>query len=209
LLVELLLVGLLVAYGAFSVFRLVLLVLIASQSLWLRGSSWNDVGLRRPVSIVRTILVALSGAMAILVVSRVLLVPLTVRLTGSPPDLSALVAPGDGAALMQWMLQAWTLAAFAEEMVFRAYFLTRLTDLFGDTRVGRVLAIVTGASAFGIAHAYQGWGGVIVTGAIGCFMGFLYFWSARNLWTVILCHAVVDTTGLLALYFDQRWILLP
>ena len=94
-------------------------------------------------------------------------------------------------------------------MVFRGYLLTRLTDLVADTRAGQATAIVTGAAAFGIAHAYQGWAGVIVTGAIGCLMGLLYFRSARNLWTVILCHATVDTTALLALYFDQRWMLLP
>jgi hypothetical protein len=187
----------------------VLLVLLASQSLWLRDLSWRAVGMHRPTSIGRTILFALGGATTILVVNRLVLGPLIARITGSPPDLSALVSPGDGTALVQWMLQAWTLAAFAEEMVFRGYLLSRLTDLLGTTRGGRVIAIVTGGTAFGIAHAYQGSAGVIATGAIGCFMGALYFRSERNLWSVILCHAFVDTVGLLALYYDMRWILFP
>jgi membrane protease YdiL (CAAX protease family) len=205
---ELMLVGLLIAYGPFSVFRLLLLTLIASQSLWLRGSSWRTVGLRRPTSVKRTVLIGVCGAMIILLANRLVLLPLIERFGGSSPDLSALGEPGDIAGLMRWLAQAWTLAAFVEEMVFRGYLINRITDLVGDTRVGSTVAVVLGGAAFGVAHAYQGPAGVIATGAIGCFLGFLYVRGNRNLWVVILCHAVVDTIGLLAIYFDQRWVLL-
>lgn len=209
LVVELILVGLLAAYGAFSPFRLVVLALIASQSLWLRGSDWRTIGLRRPTSISRALFIGFGGAAAILLTNRMVLLPLIQRLGGDTPDLSALGGRGDTAALVRWLAQAWTLAALVEEMVFRGYLINRITDLVGKTKTGWVVAVGVGGAAFGLAHAYQGSAGVIATGAIGCFLGFLYVRSDRNLWPVIICHAIIDTVGLLAIYFDQRWILLP
>ena len=209
LLAELILVGLLVGYGPFSVFRLLLLTLIASQSLWLRGSGWRTVGMRRPTSVKHTVILGVLGAMIILLANRLVMLPLIERFGGSSPDLSALGTSGDTAALVRWLAQALTLAAFAEEMVFRGYLINRVTDLVGATKLGTTVAVVLGGAAFGFAHAYQGAAGVVATGAIGCFLGFLYVRANSNLWPVILCHALVDTIGLLAIYFDQRWVLLP
>ncbi len=106
-----------------------------------------------------------------------------------------------------WLGEAWTLAAFGEEMVFRGYLISRISDLFRDTRTGRAVALLVSSALFGLAHGYQGWAGVIATGTIGCLLGLLYFYSRRNLWAVIICHAIVDTVALSALYFDRRsWL---
>jgi membrane protease YdiL (CAAX protease family) len=124
-------------------------------------------------------------------------------------DLDALVQPGDTRALCVWLAQAWTLAAFGEEMVFRGYLMRRVTDLVGDTRLGWAVALVTSSALFGWAHRYLGWAGVIATGTIGSLMGLLYLYARRNLWTVIICHALVDTVALLAIYFDRSSLLFP
>jgi membrane protease YdiL (CAAX protease family) len=209
LVAELILAGLLLAYGPFSVFRLVLLLVLATQSLWIRDRGWSDLGLRRPASIWRTVLHATAGALIILVSVRFMILPIAARLTGTSLDLSALGEPGDSRALATWMLQAWSLAAFGEEMVFRGYLIRRITGLVGDTRIGLAIALAASSVAFGIAHAYQGPTGVVATGIIGLLLGLLYLYGGRNLWTVILCHGMVDTAGLLAIYFDQRSLLFP
>lgn len=209
LIAELALAGLLVGYGSFSVYRLILLLLLASQSLWVRHLSWSDVGLKRPADISRTVFQAFVGAFLILGAVRTVIVPTAVWLAGVPPDLSALVEPGDTHALWIWLGQAWTLAAFGEEMVFRGYLIRRVGDLAGDTPTGRAIALVTSSVLFGLAHAYQGWSGVIATGAIGGILAVLYFSSGRNPWAVIASHAIVNTVALSALYFDRRTWLFP
>ncbi|MPY87810.1 MAG: CPBP family intramembrane metalloprotease [Luteitalea sp.] len=209
LVAELGLVCLLVGYGEFSIYRLILLLLLASQSLWVRRLSWSHVGLRRPTSVSRTVLQAFVAASIILVAVGFLIVPGAVWLTGVPVDLSALGEPRDVRALWLWLGQAWTLAAFGEEMVFRGYLIRRLSDLTGDGPIGRAIALVISSALFGLAHRYQGWAGVIATGTIGGILGLFYFVSRRNLWAVILCHALVDTVALSAIYFDRRSWLFP
>jgi membrane protease YdiL (CAAX protease family) len=209
LVVELVLVVLLVGYGSFSVFRFVLLFLLACQSLWIRGLRWSDVGLRRPARMGRTVLHAVAATLLILLGLRFVIAPTAAWLTGDAVDLSALGDPGDARALALWLGQAWTLAAFGEEMVFRGYLIHRIGDIVGDRPLGRAIALLASSALFGLAHLYQGWAGVIAAGVIGVIMALLYFASRRNLWAVIVCHALVDTVALLAIYFGHLDWLLP
>ena len=206
---ELAVVVLLIVYGGFSAPRLILLLLLASQSLWVRSLGWSDVGLRKPASVPRALLQALAAAAVILAAVRFAIVPAAERLAGMPVDLSALSDAGDARAFRAWLAQAWTLAAFGEEMVFRGYLIRRIMDLAGDSPAGRTAAIVISSGLFGIAHAYQGWAGVIATGAIGVLLAILYSVSRRNLWPVIICHGLVDTVALSAIYFDRLSWLFP
>ena len=209
LIVELAIVVLLIAYGWFSIERLILLLLLASQSLWVRGLGWSEVGLRRPESLLRVLWQALAAAVVILLSVRFVIVPLAQWLAGVPVDLSALGESGDTRAFQAWLLQAWTLAAFGEEMVFRGYLIRRLLDLVGDSPAGRAAGLVVSSILFGLAHGYQGWAGVIATGTIGALLAFLYFIARRNLWPVIVCHGLVDTVALSLIYADRRSWLFP
>ena len=209
LIVELAIVVLLIGYGWFSIERLVLLLLLASQSLWVRGLGWSDVGLRRPESLPRVLWQALAAALVILLSVRFGIVPAAEWLAGVPVDLSALGASGDTRAFQTWLLQAWTLAAFGEEMVFRGYMIRRLLDLTGESPAGRAAAILISSSLFGLAHGYNGWAGVIATGSIGALLAILYFVSRRNLWPLIVCHGLVDTVALSLIYADRRSWLFP
>ena len=206
LVVELTLVCVLLCFGTFSLFRLVLLLLIATQSLWVRRMRWSDVGLRRPTSVANAAVLAVVSTAAILLAVRYLIVPAAVGLTGLPIDLTALNQPGDATALGLLLGQAWTLAAFGEEMVFRGYLMRRVGDLVGDTLSARVVAVAATSILFGLAHRYQGWAGVLATATIGCLLAILYLASKRNLWPAIVCHGLVDTVFLSAIYADrQAW----
>jgi membrane protease YdiL (CAAX protease family) len=206
---ELTVAGLIVCYGSFSVVSLVLLLLLGSQSLWIRGLGWRDLGLHRPVATWRTVFHAVAASAGLLVAIRIVIVPFAVFVTGEPLDLSAFGEPGDTRAFVLWFAEAWTVAAFGEEMVFRGYLMRRVTDLAGDTVIGRVVAVVASSALFGLAHRYEGWGGVVATGIIGAVLATLYLFGRKNLWIVIVCHGIVDAVMLSALYFGHRSLLFP
>src|SRR5262245_28735266 len=127
LLAELLLALLLVGYGWFSVYRLVLLLLLASQSLWIRSLGWSDLGLARPRSLWRVVVQGVAGAGIILLAVRFFIVPIAEKLTGVAVDLSQVEAiRGDPETFRVWLAQALTLAAFGEELVFRGYLIHRV-----------------------------------------------------------------------------------
>lgn len=80
------LAGLIVCYGSFSVFRLALLLLFASQSLRIRGLGWSDLGRRLPVKVWRTVFHAILASFAILAAIRFAIVPFAVFVTGLVGD---------------------------------------------------------------------------------------------------------------------------
>lgn len=115
---ELILVGLIVCFGSFDVMSLILLLLLGSQSLWIRGLGWSDLGLRLPVAW-RSVFFAAAVSVGLLIAIKFAIVPFAVFVTRQQVDLSALGEPGDARAFVTRLAQAWTLAAFGEEMVFR------------------------------------------------------------------------------------------
>lgn len=207
---ELLLAGLILGVGGFSVPRVVFLLPLGSMSLWMRGLGWRDLGLRRPERVGRTLATAVLAALGILVTVRFAIVPFAVWITGVPLDTSAFEAiEGNLRVLLTWLAVAWTVAAFGEEMVFRGYLMRRLADLAGGTRAAWAFALIVSSVSFGWAHAYQGPAGIVATGLIGALLALLYLRTGRNLWTVILCHALVDAVVLTLIYLGRAELLYP
>ena len=143
----------------------------------------------------------------ILVAVHFIIFPLAVTVTGVPVDLSQVEAVrGDSAMLWLWLAQAWTLAAFGEEMVFRGYLIQRIADLVGQSRLGLSVALVISSLCFGWAHRYQGDAGMVATGLMGALLALLYL-RTRSLSSVTVCHALVDTTALAVIFFGHRsWL---
>jgi membrane protease YdiL (CAAX protease family) len=50
-------------------------------------------------------------------------------------------------------------------------------------------------AAFGLAHLYQGWVGVVATGFVGAVFTALYLWSG-SLAVPIVLHVILDLLGL-------------
>ena len=73
---------------------------------------------------------------------------------------------------------------------------------------GLTIALLVSSVFFGWAHRYQGPAGTIATGSMGALLALLYL-RGRNLWPVIICHALVDTAALLAIYSGHRSLLFP
>ncbi|HMH44207.1 MAG TPA: CPBP family intramembrane glutamic endopeptidase [Pyrinomonadaceae bacterium] len=182
----------------------VFLLAFTSLSLWLRGLSWRDVGLRRSKGWWKVVLQAVLAALLIAIVVNLVTAPLVHRLVGSSVNNSRFEnIRGNFVALMGWLAVAWTLAAFGEEMIFRGYLMNRVADIVGRTRTGWVISLLLSSLIFGLGHGYQGVAGVIDTATIGLLLGTLYLVSKRNLWVNIICHGVIDSISLIALYFSR------
>jgi membrane protease YdiL (CAAX protease family) len=169
----------------------------------IRGSTWSDFGLARPKSWGRTILMGIGVTVAI-IVSFTFLMPLITAAFPIPQvDNSRFdILQGNLPNLILNMVAAWFTAAFLEELLWRGYLMNRLVDLQGNkTKLAWVISLVGSAFIFGLAHTYQGLGGVIRITAVGLLFGAAFLTVRRNLWPVIIAHALLDTIGFVQDYF--------
>ncbi len=175
--------------------------------LWLRGAGWRDVGLKRPSGWARTLILGVAVGIAYQFVSLYLIEPLLARLTGALPDVSQFrPLVGNAFFFLLSIILSWTLAALAEEMVFRGYLLNRVAYAVGGTHAATsawLVALISTSALFGLAHMYQGASGMIITGISGLLFGALYLASGRNLWTAIIAHGVNDTIGFALIYLGK------
>ncbi len=94
----------------------------------------------------------------------------------------------------------WITAAFAEEVIFRGFLMSRLARLMGGGRGAWVGALALSSLLFSLIHIYQGTGGVIRTGLMGLLLGLVYLLSHRNLWIAIGVHGLTNTLALTILF---------
>lgn len=85
-------------------------------------------------------------------------------------------------------------AGICEELLFRGFLLFYLQEVFPGLPLWA--AVVVSSAIFGIAHLYQGLGGVVGTSAFGAAMAVLYVVSGSLLIPIIL-HALLDLRILL------------
>ena len=177
------------------------LLVVGAMFLWWRGPGWRAIGLRRPASWPRALLIATALA-AYQFASLYLVEPVIARVTtGELPDVSMFQSlVGDKRQLLFWLGASWTLAAFVEEMVYRGWLTARVAELARYSKRGWIVAVVVTSILFGLAHLYQGVSGVITTGLTGLMFGGAYLASGRNLWCAILAHGFSDTIGFVMIY---------
>jgi membrane protease YdiL (CAAX protease family) len=158
----------------------------------LRGDRFVTLGIARPTSWKRTILLALAGTVVLFVVGgllQALVLPLFLDQTAA--DTSRFDAiRGNPLELVRVLLVVWVTAAFGEEVVYRGFLIPRLARLFGDGRHAGAIAVVVGAVGFGFLHLYQGAAGVILTGWTGIVLGALYLLADRNIWAAVFAHGL-------------------
>lgn len=88
-------------------------------------------------------------------------------------------------------------------MLFRGFFLHQVTAIFGEGAVARRAAILASGALFGVAHFIQGWLGIVFTGLMGVVFAWAWFRSGRNLWALIMAHALIDTYGIAMMYLGR------
>jgi CAAX protease family protein len=175
----------------------VLLCVLALISFRLREGSWSAMGLKRPASWTRTLLVALLAVVVQQLLGQFVVDPLTRPFLRYSAVANPLAAIHGTAGLLRWLGIIWTYAAFGEEIGYRGYLLNRVADLGGHGRVALLFGLLWSSALFGCAHAYQGPAGVMSAMVSGLVFGSAYLLTGRNLWTSICAHGVSDSLALI------------
>ncbi len=92
-------------------------------------------------------------------------------------------------------------AGIVEEIIYRGFVIWVLA-LFMPLWA----AAIVSSLAFGVAHAYQGWEGVLKTGALGGLFAVIYLVTG-TIWIPVLLHAVLDMLQMAMireLHIDRR-----
>jgi hypothetical protein len=179
-----------------------ILFVLGLISFRLRDGSWTAIGLGRPASWRRTLLIAAAVVFLRITLSSFLIEPATAHFwppEKAPSGVNEIA--GHPWVALEWLGIAWTFAAFGEEIGYRGYLLNRAADAGGRTRIAYWLAVATVAVLFGYGHYYKGPAGMIDSGMAGLILGIAYLLSERNLWACILAHGLIDTVLVIAVFF--------
>lgn len=80
-------------------------------------------------------------------------------------------------------------AGVSEELLFRGFLLYYLARYLPDLNVWPQILIAS--AVFGFAHLFQGWRGILATGALGAVFGLLYAVTG-SLFVPVVIHAAID-----------------
>jgi uncharacterized protein len=174
-----------------------LLVGVGCGLVLLRGERLADIGLKRPESWTRTLIIGV-GLAAIVFVAIYFS-----EKAGFRRDLSKF-KPVEGNLELAVLAVFYALigAGFYEEFTFRGFLMQGLAMLFGGSHSAWIAACLVQGVLFGLAHTYQNPLGVAITGTLGILMGLLVLASGRNLWAVIIGHGLFDASRFVLFYFQ-------
>jgi membrane protease YdiL (CAAX protease family) len=176
------------------------ILLLAAVSLGLRRERVASLGWVRARHPARLVGEMLAFAAAWTLLQLGLLMPLANHLTGERQDMSDFVELEGNAALLAGLLVlSWTLAAVGEELAYRGFLLTRLTEVVGSTGAGLVAAVAVSSLLFGLAHTEQGAVGVALT-TIDAIAFSVLRYRYGTLWAPILAHGFNNTIGFVAFF---------
>lgn len=163
----------------------------------------SEIGLQRPKSWARTLFFGIAWALFIFLAFRMFLEPALELLIGTGRDLSRFdYLKGNAGALANTLIMLWISAALIEEILFRGFLITLVAEVFRNTKTGWVTGVIVSAVIFGLVHAYQGPGGIVLTGLAGILFGLIFLVHGRNLWVAVLAHGFTDSSAALMVYLD-------
>jgi len=172
--------------------------------LWLMKSTWSELGLQKPKSWKRVLLLSFGLMIASVIVVN-LLTPLIVQLFGIKEELNLSKfseLKGNELRLLRGLVIAWTTAAFGEELIWRGFVMKKMALLLGDNRISWIIALLFSSLFFGLIHSYQGPVGMIQTGLAGLILGTIFILNGRkSLWVNIFMHGMTNTLSYILIYF--------
>ncbi len=183
----------------------VVLLAAASLSVWLRGQSWERLGLEGGPDLGLHILTGAVLGTLVFAVSMGLWAPALEAASGHAVEFNLLPeARGNAIVLVSALLLVWA-GAWAAEMVFRGYLLRRVEDAFGGGAAATAVAVAISALAYGWFAATTGEYGSLPLRFVGAAVmgvgyGLLYFAGGRRLALPIVFHGAFETTNLVLIY---------
>jgi membrane protease YdiL (CAAX protease family) len=165
---------------------------------WVSKTPWRSLGLYRP----RSWFVAIGVGVALGIVEKLLMKAVIMPLLGAPavnPHFGYL-ADKPRAALF-FALYAIVGAGFAEELLFRGYLIERIEKLLATVAWKQSIAILISTVIFASLHYQQGAAGVENAAILGLLAALIYVGFGRNLWPLVVMHAIYDLLSLCLIYF--------
>ena len=173
-------------------------MIVGTILLKFRGLSWGELGLRRPDSIWKLVLLT------------ALTMALMIGAMGGGGWIADQIfedigtsgrfdhVEGNLIAYLGVMALVWTHAAFFEELLFRAFIISRGSTFLGGGLRADLLAVLFAGLFFGYRHYYyQGLNGALTITFVGWVLGLLYLWfGRRNLFPLILAHGLINSLGM-------------
>jgi len=116
-----------------------------------------------------------------------------------PPDLSAFRALQQSRGkLVIGIIFAWLLGGFLEELILRGILLQAVKDAASHwypSVPATATGVAAAAAAAWVIHLYQGLRAAFIVAQLSVLFGVLFVVGGYNLWPVILCHGLYDTTA--------------
>jgi len=159
----------------------------ASYFIWKNSDAWTDYGLSRPrwTDLLSGLGVFFAGKVVWILAEATLN---RANAWGLLVEVRLLPIPQPFGPVEVGLALAWCVAnGFSEEVVMRAYLLTRLERLLGST----TWALIVTTILFAGYHAYQGGAGVVFAVVFGLVYGGIFCWS-RRIWPLVIAHAIAD-----------------
>ena len=192
------------AYGLVPLTQTLFLVPLIWLMLRLSGERWSEIGFARPDNFGWAIGVGVLAGVLMELFAVYVTTPLISNFFGTEPDYSELKEiRGNLILLFIFLGLSWTLAAFGEEICFRGFLMKRLAQVFGESRVAWLAALLLSSVLFGWGHTEQGVSGWIQEGLSGLILGVLFLSAKRNLVVPIVAHGVSNTLAFVLIYLGR------
>jgi uncharacterized protein len=168
---------------------------------WISRTPWRDLGLVRPRSWIRTIVVGTVFGVALKFAMKSIVMPLL----GAPPVNGPLHFLAHNPVEIPWMLYTIVIGAgFGEEMIFRGWAFERFGKLLGTAPWAKAIAVLFTAAWFGQAHyGFQGIVGVENAAIVGLVFGATFAVTGR-LYTLMIAHVAFDLAAYALIYWEYE-----
>jgi len=168
-----------------------------------RGVTLKELGLDKPKSLKKTILVSVLILVAtVLSIMAFNIIKDYLPFSPAPDTSSESAASKFGNLKGDWplfftIIPMVLLESCLEELLDRGFLMNWFERLFSKTSFATVLAVLLQAAIFGFRHSYDLSERSITVGLIGLVMGIAYVAFGRNLWPLITAHCVLNTMSMM------------
>lgn len=188
-------------------------LIVASWRMHVRNITWKDLGLTRPKSIKKTLLIT-AGIFTAIVVSITIFGIIKDQFGLFPSveiintEESVIEKPSKFGDLKgNWWLffsimPLVLIESCLEELLDRGFLINWFERVFSMTGFATVLAVVLQAAIFGFRHTYDISERSITVAIIGLIMGIAYVTFGRNLWPLIIAHCILNTMSMMERVMD-------
>ncbi|WP_394751027.1 CPBP family intramembrane glutamic endopeptidase [Spongiimicrobium salis] len=176
---------------------------VATWRMKVRNISWHDLGLRKPNQMLKSLLVTAGILIAVPICIVIFqniqeFLPFSLAPDQSSENAVSKFGPLKGNWPHFFMIIPFVLLQSAlEELLDRGFLITWLERLFSKTYFATAIAVLLQAMLFGFRHSYDLSERSVTVGIIGLIMGIAYVKFGRNLWPLIIAHAILNTMSMM------------